>query len=574
MIHFEHVQLKNFLCYTNAELDLANRGIVRINGKNGAGKSALFESILWALFGRTPRGLDSKNIIKYGTDNASVELSLTYQNHNYIIRREVTPSKHTLIYYKDGTEHTFPSVREAQDALNQELGQISESLILQTFYLKQYDHDTFVYLTDSKQKDILEDILGMAIFDYTFKLLKDTHDQMQSLILKHEQELSRIHSLIQNVESYIALLDTQKSSLKRSAPTMKEADVRAKLDSLNTKLTEYQNKLQQILDQERQLNGIINKLVEEAQKVKSVASSDTLYILKLYTTAIQTKQCPVCQQHITDDIENRMKASIDYIRSQIYSHNVDELKTQLRDVQLKLSSLRQEEEKLRNLIGITEQEILKLEAIRREVSSHVSELERLVLRIDKQKEQLNTLRSQLVQFREQSKTSDLVSLVEMVRILMDAFGSQGIKNNIIDKYVAVLNQHLNNVLQYILPHVTAQVSTYRYTKTNQLRRKLTFQVFYNDTETTFKALSGGERKRLEIATILALQKVVEMLGRFQSNIIIFDEIFDQLDASGIEAIVEYLRTYNDKESLFLISHSPYIFTVDDIIDIDGGEIHE
>jgi len=65
-----------------------------------------------------------------------------------------------------------------------------------------------------------------------------------------------------------------------------------------------------------------------------------------------------------------------------------------------------------------------------------------------------------------------------------------------------------------------------------------------------------------------------MLGRFQSNIIIFDEIFDQLDASGIEAIVEYLRTYNDKESLFLISHSPYIFTVDDIIDIDGGEIHE
>jgi len=471
VIRFEHVQLKNFLCYTNAELDLANRGIVRVNGKNGAGKSALFESILWALFGRTPRGLDSKNIIKYGTDNASVELSLTYQNHNYVIKREVTPSKHTLIYYKDGTEHTFPSVREAQDALNQELGQISESLILQTFYLKQYDHDTFVYLTDSKQKDILEDILGMAMFDYTFKLLKDTHDQMQSLILKHEQELSRIHSLIQNVESYIALLDTQKSSLKRSAPTMKEADVRAKLDSLNTKLTEYQNKLQQILDQERQLNGIINKLVEEAQKVKSVASSDTLYILKLYTTAIQTKQCPVCQQHITDDIENRMKASIDYIRSQIYSHNVDELKTQLRDVQLKLSSLRQEEEKLRNLIGITEQEILKLEAIRREVSSHVSELERLVLRIDKQKEQLNTLRSQLVQFREQS---------EMVRILMDAFGSQGIKNNIIDKYVAVLNQHLNNVLQYILPHVTAQVSTYRYTKTNQLRRKLTFQVFYNE----------------------------------------------------------------------------------------------
>lgn len=573
MLRFEHVQLTNFLCYESVSLSLANRGIVRVEGENGAGKSALFESILWALFGKTPRGLDSRDVIRYGADTAQVILHLTYQGHKYVVTRTVTPTAHTLVYDKDGAHYEFPSLKEAQQALHKELGYINVKLLEQTFYLKQYDNDTFLYLTDSKQKDILEDILGLTIFEHVYDILKDTYDRIQNLMLQHEQELSKVHVLIQNTSSYIAILDAQKESLQKSKPTIKKSELQNKLTVLNAKLQEYNEQLQQVLDQERKLTEELNLLAQQAQQIKSSVSMDTAFILKLYTYAVNTNTCPVCNQHIPTETKERMTKSITKLQQQMQSTQIEEIKTQLRDVQLELSTVRQREDKLRNLISTIEQEINKLEALKKEVTAHVSELDKLVLRINDKQQRLDALRSQLVQFKQRIQATNLVSVVELVRALIDAFGPQGIKNNILDEYVTLLNRYINDVLQYILPYITIKVSTYRYTKDKQLRRKLTLQIFYNDTETTLQALSGGERKRLEIATILALRRVVELLGRFRSNIIIFDEMFDQLDASGIERVIEYLRTYNDKESLFLISHSPYTFVADDIIQVKGGSVN-
>ena len=68
------IELNNFFIIGNAQVDLHNRGLVRISGENhddstsssnGSGKSALVEGIYWALFGDTLRSLKSVDPVYY-----------------------------------------------------------------------------------------------------------------------------------------------------------------------------------------------------------------------------------------------------------------------------------------------------------------------------------------------------------------------------------------------------------------------------------------------------------------------------------------------------------------------------
>ena len=62
MVVFKRVEMKNFMAVQEATLDLDNRGLVLIEGKNksndsftsnGASKTTLITSITYALYGKT-----------------------------------------------------------------------------------------------------------------------------------------------------------------------------------------------------------------------------------------------------------------------------------------------------------------------------------------------------------------------------------------------------------------------------------------------------------------------------------------------------------------------------------------
>ena len=96
-IVFKHITLHNFQSYADVSIDLENKGFCAVIGKNlckhdnalsnGAGKSVIFEAIIYALTGSTSRGVTS-NLKRIGTDDEMwVELTLLVNNDTYIIRR-------------------------------------------------------------------------------------------------------------------------------------------------------------------------------------------------------------------------------------------------------------------------------------------------------------------------------------------------------------------------------------------------------------------------------------------------------------------------------------------------------
>src|SRR5260370_20162435 len=95
MIILKHVTVERFRLLREIDLHFPQRGSILIQGPNEAGKSALLESIYFALYGnsmatnRSKRTLD--DLILYGASQASVTLTLsigaTEMTINRIIER-------------------------------------------------------------------------------------------------------------------------------------------------------------------------------------------------------------------------------------------------------------------------------------------------------------------------------------------------------------------------------------------------------------------------------------------------------------------------------------------------------
>lgn len=73
---------------------------------------------------------------------------------------------------------------------------------------------------------------------------------------------------------------------------------------------------------------------------------------------------------------------------------------------------------------------------------------------------------------------------------------------------------------------------------------------------TYKGLSSGQRRRVDICLVLAMSHVAATVGTVPKTApIIIDEAFDTLDNSGIEALVSLSCEIAKERQVFLVSHA-------------------
>ena len=83
------LRLRNFMCYRDGvpELRLEGLHVACLCGANGAGKSALLDSMTWALWGKA-RAKSDDDLITIGRDEMEVELEFLAQGASYRVVRK------------------------------------------------------------------------------------------------------------------------------------------------------------------------------------------------------------------------------------------------------------------------------------------------------------------------------------------------------------------------------------------------------------------------------------------------------------------------------------------------------
>ena len=71
----------------------------------------------------------------------------------------------------------------------------------------------------------------------------------------------------------------------------------------------------------------------------------------------------------------------------------------------------------------------------------------------------------------------------------------------------------------------------------------------------YRAASGGERRRIDVALLLALSEVAAAAHGREPGLLVFDEVFDALDDDGVHAVAEVLGELAQERQVLVITHS-------------------
>lgn len=202
--------------------------------RNGVGKSAIIQGIVYGLYGKSI-GNDIKipNLVnKTNPKYCEVFIDFVKDGVEYRIERGRSPTYFN--FYTLNNEHVDDESRgekkDTQEDLNEILG-ISQQLFEHIVVLNA-NVEPFLSLSAAKQRDMIEELLGITQLTEKAELLKDMHKESKRLA---DQEKFKIETLTESNKRIEQSIET----LQEQANTF-EKNKRAKIESINSNLKDYE----------------------------------------------------------------------------------------------------------------------------------------------------------------------------------------------------------------------------------------------------------------------------------------------------------------------------------------------
>jgi DNA repair exonuclease SbcCD ATPase subunit len=112
----------------------------------------------------------------------------------------------------------------------------------------------------------------------------------------------------------------------------------------------------------------------------------------------------------------------------------------------------------------------------------------------------------------------------------------------------------NYYLSKLSSNMQVKMSTKTELKSGQMRERLSIQVINPVGAEDYNTASGGEKKRLDVAMIMALRDLIQwQSGANRMDLFVADEVFDSLDENGASRLCELLREMAGL--VFVVSHN-------------------
>ena len=237
MIFLKTLQLNNFLSHENTTINFVEGEKTLLDGASGAGKSSIFDAILWALYGQGRA--DNRSLVRKGAKKGSVVLELARDDKDVVIitRTATSGGKHTLelaIRKPDGTTAAYPlsGLRELQTFIDKELIGASYLLFINSVAYVQGNSESFVAQTAPKRKELLLEIIKAEDYDKYYEQARRTLSDL-------ENARSRALGQVSELESRLTSL---KDNLDVREPLLKTINDRTQLlEEIEPKIIELEN---------------------------------------------------------------------------------------------------------------------------------------------------------------------------------------------------------------------------------------------------------------------------------------------------------------------------------------------
>ena len=283
MIILKHLTVERFRLLRDMNLQFPQRGSILIQGPNEAGKSTLFESIYFALYGeslaserkRGSQGKDGRNddLILYGENQATVTLSLTIGPTELTITRNIERGKGqavSLSIRKLGmpAEELIGNLDVANARIIAEMGHIDGSTLRNSYYIEQKSLSRLEQSSGRERETTLHNLLGLEkltrLADQFKVTAEDEHLLAESAELLQLAEIqNRIPDLSIQLGRLEAALDAVSIREDLDEVSQQEGEIAEQelaLEQLQHKRAEIKSK-QSRIQQLKKAQGILDELI-------------------------------------------------------------------------------------------------------------------------------------------------------------------------------------------------------------------------------------------------------------------------------------------------------------------------
>ncbi len=218
MIILRRLRVENFKLLQRVELTFPRQGSILVEGLNESGKSTLFESVFYALYGvplvtegRGRGNLDS--VIRYGAETMSVELLVEVDQTELEIRRVVKRGKSSqarvVLRWPDAPEEQVAGVLAVNDRVVQELGGLDGEALLNSCFVEQKKLSKLEDLVAGQRKDSLRKLLNLEkLTDLGEKFRVTNQDERALAEARQRLELARVAAELPEITAERASLES------------------------------------------------------------------------------------------------------------------------------------------------------------------------------------------------------------------------------------------------------------------------------------------------------------------------------------------------------------------------------
>ena len=597
-ITFNNIRLNNFMSFGDEFVQLDNLGYVLVSGKNecpddaslsnGSGKSSIWEGIVWALTGETIRG--HKSVVNlFGNDGAVVTLDFNVDDKNYVIQRSKDHSKlkSSLYISVDGQDISGKGIRDSEAILKQRLPDLTSSLISSVIILGQGLPQRFSNNTPSGRKQVLEEL---SKSDFMIEDLKQRVSERKNTL---NSSLHETEKNVLTLSTKKEMLSKQLADVEREIEALRATDInqlRSECETAQQRITSIENEMRELSldidDDKRSVDSLKEafyaKRTESATKVSQINASysDQLTSLSVDVATVgndiltSKKElsrlkgikdvCPTCGQKLlgvtkpdTTELENHIKELeeknilLQEQRSQLDKKKKEELEINDQNFSAELNNLQKR-------LQDTEKEIVGKDSKNKTLDKEKETLSKQLLSIQ---HTIATVDADMASL--QSKVVSLTNDISVTEgeLLYYNNEQENTKAHVvaINKIETVIKRDFRGcLLKNVIDFIDNRAKKYAQVVFNN--NLLEFKQEGNNISISFdnkeyESLSGGEQKKLDVIIQLAIRDMLCHLINFSSNILVCDEIFDALDITGCQKVLDLISSdLEDISSVFIVTH--------------------
>ena len=197
-MYIDKIRIENFKSiYDPLELDFNNiKGLWKINGDVGSGKTTIGEAVIFGLFGSI-KGKNNIDLISWGKKHSLIEVWCRARNKSIYIKREINAYGMSPIYVEvDGEEVIFTNKRDAQSQLENEYYDISRVTVELLCIISFNNFKSLATLNTTDTKKFLDQVLG-------FYILTQYGDICKELRNENRQKINDVNNSIRNIQGQI-----------------------------------------------------------------------------------------------------------------------------------------------------------------------------------------------------------------------------------------------------------------------------------------------------------------------------------------------------------------------------------